>query len=273
MNGFLMNQLSKTKEYHTPTDKKPCLLKQLHFPLRISFYHQILRIIYSGMRTAQQGKYDSAYWIKQSMDVLAAVESNGGKVHLSGLDHVRNTAGPVVFIGNHMSTLETFLLPCLIEPLKEHTFIVKESLVTHPFFGPIMRSRNPIVVSRKNAKEDLKLVLQEGTKKLQSGQSLIIFPQSTRSLSLNRDIFNSLGVKVAKKADVPVIPIALKTDFWGNGKLFRDFGPVGASLDIFLEFGEPMKTKGPGKEEHERIFNFISSRLEQWSKPFPKNLI
>jgi 1-acyl-sn-glycerol-3-phosphate acyltransferase len=268
-----MNQLSKTNEYHTPRDIKPCLLKQLHFPLRISFYHQILRIIYTGMRTAQQGKYDSAFWIKQSKDVLAAVESNGGKVHLSGLDQVRNTAGPVVFIGNHMSTLETFLLPCLIEPLKDHTFIVKESLVNNPFFGPIMRSRNPIIVLRENAREDLKLVLQEGTKKLQSGQSLIIFPQSSRSLSLNRDMFNSLGVKVARKADVPVIPIAVKTDFWGNGKLFRDFGPVGASLDIFLEFGEAMKIIGSGKEEHERILNFISSRLEQWTKPFPKNLI
>lgn len=260
-----MNQLSQTNEYHTPADKKQCLLKQLHFPLRISFYHQIVRSIYIGMRTAQQGKYDSAFWIKQSMDILAAVESNGGRVHFLGLDHVRNTPGPVVFIGNHMSSMETFLLPCLIEPIKNHTFIVKESLVTQPCFGPIMRSRDPIIVSRANAREDLKLVLQESAKKLQSGQSLIIFPQSTRSLTINRKLFNSLGVKVAKKAGVPIIPIALKTDFWGTGKLLRDFGPVGTSKDIYLEFGEARQIQGNGKVDHEKIYNFIAERLEKWS--------
>ncbi len=261
-----MNQLSQSNEYHTPADTKQCLLKRLHLPLRISFYHQIVHIILSGRRTAQQGKYDSAFWIEQSMNTLTAVESNGGQVHFFGFDHVRNTPGPVVFIGNHMSSLETFLLPCLIEPIKNHTFIVKESLVNNPTFGPIMRSRNPIVVSRKNAKEDLKLVLQEGTKKLQAGQSLIIFPQSTRSLTINREMFNSLGVKVAKKAGVPVIPIALKTDFWGTGKLIRDFGPVGKSKDIYLEFGESMNIQSNGKKEHEKIFNFIAERLEKWSK-------
>jgi 1-acyl-sn-glycerol-3-phosphate acyltransferase len=261
-----MNQLSKTNEYHTPIDRKQCLLKRLHFPLRISFYHLVISTILKGMRTAQKGKYDSTYWIQQSMDILAAVESNGGRVHFSGLDHVRNTAGPVVFIGNHMSSMETFLLPCLIEPIKNHTFIVKESLIKNPTFGPIMRSRDPIVVSRANAREDLKLVLEEGSKKLQAGQSLIIFPQSTRSPVLNREMFNSLGVKVAKKAGVPVIPIALKTDFWGNGKRFRDFGPVGASKDIYLEFGAAMDIQKNGKEEHEKTYNFIAERLEKWNK-------
>jgi len=32
-----------------------------------------------------------------------------------------------VFIGNHMSILETFVLPCLIQPHRDVTFVVKES--------------------------------------------------------------------------------------------------------------------------------------------------
>lgn len=36
---------------------------------------------------------------------------------------------PVVFVSNHMSTLETFVFPCIIAPVMKVTFVVKDSLV------------------------------------------------------------------------------------------------------------------------------------------------
>ena len=49
-----------------------------------------------------------------------------------GLEIVQRLASPCVFIGNHMSILETFVLPCLIVPHRNVTFVVKESLITYP---------------------------------------------------------------------------------------------------------------------------------------------
>ena len=48
--------------------------------------------------------------------------------------------------------------------------------------------------------------------------SVWVFAQTTRELLLDPKKFNTLGIKLAKRARVPVIPVAVKTDAWGMGK-------------------------------------------------------
>ena len=211
-----------------------------------------------------KGKYDKKAWIDSSHELFRLIERCGGRFHIAGLDHIREIPGPVVFIGNHMSTLETMIFPGLIAPFREVTFVVKDSLVKHPFFGHVMRSRNPIVVSRSNSREDLMTVLNKGMDLLAKGISIVIFPQSTRNVEFNPSEFNSLGVKLAGRAGVPVVPVAIKTDFWENGKIFKDLGPIDRRKPVYIEFGKPMAVKGPGKTENEAIIDFISFHLKNW---------
>jgi 1-acyl-sn-glycerol-3-phosphate acyltransferase len=164
-----------------------------------------------------------------------------------------------------MSALETFVLPCIIQPLKDTTFVVKESLIDYPVFGPVMRSRNPVVVGRTNPREDLKAVLNGGTEILSSGRSIVIFPQTTRAPVFNPSEFNTIGVKLAKKADVPVVPIALKTDAWGNGRRLKDFGRIDPSKKVYFSFGKPMRVKNRGVEEHNAIIAYIEEHLKKWN--------
>jgi 1-acyl-sn-glycerol-3-phosphate acyltransferase len=231
----------------------------------ISFYPQLFRIIWKNSRRAVKGDYDGDDWANSSLDILRALENVGVLFEITGLDNLKSFEGPAVFIANHMSTLETFILPCIIQPLKPVTFVVKKSLVSTPVFGPIMRSRDPIVVGRINPREDLKAVLNEGAKKIEQGVSIVIFPQSTRSNDFKPDEFNSLGIKLALKAGVPVVPLALKTDAWGKGKIIKDFGPVDKNKKVFFAFGEPMKIKGRGAEEHQKVIDFIQDNLSQWA--------
>ena len=127
-----------------------------------------------------------------------------------------------------------------------------------------MRSRDPIVVTRRDPRADLETVLREGLARLTAGVSVIIFPQGTRTAVWKREGFNSLGVKLASKAGVPLMPIALKTDFWGSGGLFRGFGPVHRDREVHIEFGEALAVSGRGKAEHEACLDFIESRLRAW---------
>jgi len=242
------------------------LFSRIFLSPKCMFYPQAFCIVWVNGRRALRGRYASADWAASSGDILRALENVGVRVEITGMDNFGKLDGPVVFIANHMSTLETFVLPFIIQPVKELTFIVKKSLLTTPVFGPVMRSRDPVVVSRVNPREDLKVVLEEGTNKLQAGRSLVVFPQSTRSAVFNPDEFNTLGIKLALRAGVPVVPIALKTDAWGTGKLVKDFGPIDPGKKVHFAFGEPMWVAARGAEEHKRIILFIEEKLKQWEE-------
>jgi 1-acyl-sn-glycerol-3-phosphate acyltransferase len=114
----------------------------------------------------------------------------------------------------------------------------------------------------------LQTVLEEGVKRLKEGISVILFPQSTRSYEFVPAQFNSLGVKLARKANVPILPMAVKTDFWGNGRSFwRDFGPLNRDEPIYVTFGEPFMIEDSNKQAHERVLEFIQYHLERWGVP------
>lgn len=252
--------------YTTDSNRPRSIFSKIFLGPKFMFYPQVFWIVWTNSRKALRGVYGSAEWVESSLDILRTLENVGVRLEITGMENLRRFDRPAVFIGNHMSTLETFILPCIIEPVKTVTFVVKKSLVKMPVFGSIMRSREPIVVGRVNPREDLKTVLEDGTKKLNTGRSIIIFPQRTRSVVFNPDEFNTLGIKLALKAGVPVMPIALKTDAWGTGKLMKDFGPIDKNKKVYFAFGEPMKITGRGAEEHEKVILFIKEKLRQWNK-------
>jgi 1-acyl-sn-glycerol-3-phosphate acyltransferase len=230
----------------------------------MAFYSRILPIVFRASAKARQGVYDDAAWSASSLETLHALEHIGARFDISGLDHVAALEGPCLFIGNHMSTLETFVLPVLLVPFKRVTFVVKRSLVEYPIFGHVMRSRDPITVGRTNPRDDLMSVLEGGAERLAKGISIVIFPQTTRAPAFDPKEFNTIGVKLAKRASVPVIPFALKTDAWGNGRLHKDFGRIDPSKTVHFAFGAPLRIAGRGSEEHEAIIRFISAHLTEW---------
>ena len=230
----------------------------------LAFYRRILLIVYRASAKAKRGIYDDAAWSASSLDTVRALEHVGVRFEISGLDHVAQLEGPCVFIGNHMSILETYVLPVLLLPFMPITFVVKQSLLDYPFFGHVMRSRDPITVGRTNPRDDLKSVLDGGVERLAKGISIVIFPQSTRTAAFDPKLFNTIGVKLAKRASVPVIPIALKTDAWGNGRLHKDIGRIDPSRTVHFAFGAPLRIADRGSEEHEEIIRFISAHLAEW---------
>ncbi len=233
----------------------------------LEFY---LRILFGPLRhlcwLAARNRCDDVKWSNASAWFSDILEKIGCKIYIEGLNNITAVKSPCVFIANHMSTLETFALPAMIRPDKKVTFVVKKSLATMPLFGPVMRSRNPVIVGRVNPREDLATVINEGKKRLEEGTSIIVFPQHTRSLYFSREKFNSIGVKLAKKANVPLIPIVLKTDAWGQGKKIKELGKIRPDLPIRFKFGEPEKIEGNGKAEHEKICEFIARTLDYWQK-------
>jgi 1-acyl-sn-glycerol-3-phosphate acyltransferase len=251
--------------YHTPEKTAYSLTEKLRRN-RLYFTLKYAAIVLRTRKEAIRKLYDTKAWTDSSFEILRFIEKTGGIFHITGMENITKPAGSVLFIGNHMSTLETMILPSIIGPHKELTFVVKESLVKHPLFGDVMKSRNPIVVGRTDPRKDLEAVMNGGVELLKNGISIVIFPQSTRSVEFKSEEFNSLGVKLAKKAGVTVVPIALKTDFWGNGRWIKELGPMDSKKHIYIKFGEPFTIKGNGKEENQKIIDFIQTSLEDWNR-------
>jgi len=249
--------------YHTIPRKIPFLERT--FPTA-GFYSRLFLLVCQSSFQAKRGRYDDNTWGKSSLAVLRALERVGVTIEVTGAEHIEQFDTPCVIIGNHMSLLETLVLPCIIQPVRKVTFIVKESLLHYPIFRHVMRSRNPIAVGRDNPRHDLRTVLEGGVDRLNRGISIIVFPQTTRTTSFDPAGFNSIGVKLAQKAGVPIIPAALLTDAWENGKYFKDLGKINPAKKVRFAFGEPIWVSGRGSAEHQAIIRFIGGKLEDWGR-------
>ncbi len=237
-----------------------------HFP-SLAFYSRALcgpvfRLCYA----AQKERCTDYCWANESTAFGKVLEKVGCRIEVNGMDHVDAVEGPCIFVGNHMSTLETFLLPGILRPRRPVTFIIKDSLMKTPFFKEVLASRDVICVGRSNPREDLKCVMEEGKKRLDAGISLIIFPQSTRSVEFNPKKFNSIGVKLAKHSARPIIPLALKTDAWAQGSLIKDFGAIYPERIVHFAFGKALQIQEQGKAEHAQTCAFIEEHLKKWSE-------
>ena len=260
---ILMERLIKGDHYQTHSEggkrRKVCCTSLI-------FHLRMLPIYWRSSRMAVKGLYDGEQWALSSLEVFRLLESVWVRFEIENMDMLYSLSGPCVYVGNHMSTLETMVLPCLVQPARNTTFIVKEALTRFPVFGPIMRSRDPITVGRKDPREDLRAVLEGGQKHLDSGTSVIVFPQTTRSSTFDPSQFNSIGIKLARRAGVPVVPVALKTDTWGKGSIIKDFGPIRPEREVHICFGEPLEVTGSGRDEHEAIIRFIQGKLDEWGE-------
>lgn len=231
----------------------------------LTFYPKFLRIIWQASVLSRKGVYDYPEWCHSSISILRALESVGVKVEITGIEHLQEVDGSCVIISNHMSMLETVILPVIVQPVKDVTFIVKQALLEYPVFKHVMASRDPIAVTRDNPRADFKIVMEGGKERLGKGISIIVFPQTTRTTQFEPENFNSIGLKLAQRAKAPIVPLALKTDAWQNGGLLKDFGKIDVSRKVRFAFGEPIEIQGRGGDEQEQVIAHIKAKLAEWA--------
>ncbi len=200
---------------------------------------------------------------------LRKAEAFGTKVTFDGWEKRREYQGPVVYLCNHMSTLETILLPFTLLTFGPFNVVVKASLSHLPGLERAAEHMGLVPIGRKSPREDLMTIFKAGGERIAQGISFLIFAQGTRQPVFARKGWSSIGAKLAEKAGVPVMPIAVKTDIQptrpdGKGWL-KDFGTVDPSKDIRVRCG-PVLT-GTSREMHAASFDWIKAQLDEWGLP------
>ena len=253
--------------YETATQNQP------HAPVSIkalnSFLYAftILGIVSRCAISRLFRRFDYEEWSKICMSSVVFAEKLGGVVTFEGFRQRVAYNGPVVYVSNHMSTLETMVFPTTLISFGKLAIVLKKSLTEIPLVGAAALAVGSIAVTRKNAREDLKTVLEEGAKRLAQGHSVLLFPQGTRQAVFDGKKFNSLGAKLAERAGVPVVPLAVKTDFLQTGKWIRDFGPVDPNKPIRFACGPVLPVSLGARSLHEQSVAFIETKLKEWGLP------
>ncbi len=262
-----INKLLQGGHYETLPENRPAKVLKRGFRAWWSFFaHGLLPTCVVGTKhILARRTLNQHFFSKLSLMIFRAVEKTGGTIvveNSSGLNKLNGR--PCVYAANHMSLIETMLLPGIVGAFGTMTVVAKKSLSKYPLFGACLKSAKPILLERKNARQDLHETITQGKERLAEGISIIIFPQGARLLNFNPKKFNSLATKLAREAGVPLVPIACKTDYALPGKLLKDFGPIDPERPIKFSIGpilEPSLSQG---EIQEQAITFIQNKLTEW---------
>jgi len=174
----------------------------------------------------------------------------GIRYEITGLEKLESLDGPLVVLSKHQCAWETFFLQSLFYPAST---VLKQELLSLPFFGWGLSSLRPIAIDRSNPREALRQVKQQGVEKLNSGMNLILFPEGTRVIIGERVKYARSGAEIAAAAGATIVPVCHNAGmYWGQKKNFVKKPGV-----VQVVIGEPIDSNSANSRE-------ITANVETW---------
>jgi len=152
----------------------------------------------------------------------------GIDIEIEGMSNIEPNKN-YIYVCNHSSLLD---IPVLLGTIPGDVRIIyKRELEKIPIFGYGLKRSNLIGIDRSEPRKAMKS-LDEAIEKIQSGASVIIFPEGTREAGAELGQFKRGGFLIAEKAQTPIIPIAVfgTYDLLPAGKLMLKPGKVKISI-------------------------------------------
>jgi 1-acyl-sn-glycerol-3-phosphate acyltransferase len=164
------------------------------------------------------------------------VKISGACLTVDGAENLRKH--PVaVYAANHTSYMDT---PVIFSTLPfQFRILAKKELWTMPFIGWHLNRSGQIPVDSVSANSTVSS-LGAGVRALRAGMPLFVFPEGGRTPDGNMQPFLAGAAFLAIRAQVPLVPIALRGVYDLLPIHTRHFYPG----DITLTIGEPISTAG-----------------------------
>jgi len=180
----------------------------------------------------------------------------GLKLNVMGKENIPNH--PVVYMVKHQSAWETLGLQNILPP--NTSWILKRALLYVPIFGLAVLAAAPIAINRKDRKNALVSIIDQGKEKISQGRNIIIFPEGTRTTYGEETQYKLGAAKLAISAGVPVVPVAHNA-----GKFWKRRGVKKFPGTINLEIGKAIDTSElTASEVTEKVKEWIESRIKSW---------
>ncbi len=161
---------------------------------------------------------------------------------------------PYVFMANHASMIDIWAV--FVGVPVPFRFIAKKQLSWIPIFGWAMAAGRMIFIDRQNAVAARRSI-EEAARRIRAGQSVVIFPEGTRTRDGRLRPFKKGGFHLAIDSGADIVPMAI------HGS--RALMPRGAMLiragEVRLEMGEPIPTAGLGPADRDRTLKLVRERI------------
>ena len=115
--------------------------------------------------------------------------------------------GGALICPNHISNLDPMAVGCIAH--RRVSFLTKKSLLEKGLLGEILRRLDCIPIDRDSGIGGMK----ETLKKLKKGESVVLFPEGTRSEDGNMQPVLPGFTALLKRVKVPVVPIGIHGTF------------------------------------------------------------
>lgn len=187
------------------------------------------------------------------------------RLDIVGQEHIPPTGGAVVVM-NHTGYLDFALAgtPFWQERGRLVRFMAKQEVFTNRVSGPLMRAMGHIPVDRAAGTASFRAAIDL----LRTGELVGVFPEATISRSFCLKEFKSGAVRMARIANVALIPVTL----WGSQRVWtKDRKPTlraARHIPISITVGAPMRP-GRGDEANAELVDVMNGLLDQTRARYP----
>ncbi len=188
------------------------------------------------------------YWAFVRPTVVAAVNLFWIR-ELKGIENIPKN-GPAILVANHASYLDFLVIPSIISAKigRLTTILAAKELTKHRVLGIFAGNDDCILIDRKSLNSQIETKFyKDSLKALKQGKLLLLFPEGTRSLDGKVQPWKPGFVRLASRAGVPIVPIAVKGtfDMLPKGGRFVKFGRkikvhILKPVNLHKEFGGPL---------------------------------
>lgn len=164
------------------------------------------------------------------------IAASGVRVEVRGEENLPGNSAMIV-ASNHQGYFDIFVLMAFL-PLRLG-WIAKKELYRIPLFNFAMRRYGNIMIDR-SSRERARRSLQSAAEKIRRGQSVLIFPEGTRSPDGKVHGFKKGCYYLAEASEAPVVPVSISGSFQVMPKKAFRLNPG----TIHVVIGEPVTLHG-----------------------------
>jgi 1-acyl-sn-glycerol-3-phosphate acyltransferase len=221
--------------------------------LAISVY--VLLVGPPGLLTAWLFKWPGVLFALSHGGVAIGLALSGISPRMAGRDRLPR-GRTAVYCANHTSNIDAPLLFHLLHP-RLH-MLYKAEFGRMPILGRAAPVAGFIPVERQNH-EQAQQAVDRAAASVAEGHSFLVFPEGTRSRTGELLPFKKGGFIMAIKAQVPLVPVAIRGGKAAMVKGSRLIRPV--TVDVFV--GTPIETAGMTLDDRDRLIATARGQMER----------